>query len=120
MSDSKGFHIDFFDSRTGSSVLIEDDGRVAYAYFLDKQEMIVGDVWLYNRCVAPAAPEWSDPDNLPFANPSDYVNAEYELPLPSSGSEFFVEWQDRGAARYARILLGGQLLAELVAGAKPG
>lgn len=120
MSDSKGFHGEFHDSESGSTLLIEDDGRVAYAYLLGKEKKIVADIWLYNRCVAPEAPEWSDPGNLPFANPADYVDAGYELPLPSSGGDFFVEWQDRGAARYARILLGGQLFAELVAGAKPG
>lgn len=33
-------------------LIIEDNGRVAYAYLL-KNEKIIGDVWLYNRCVSP-------------------------------------------------------------------
>ena len=31
----------------GRSVVLEDDGRVAYAYLLEK-DTIVSDVWLYN------------------------------------------------------------------------
>ena len=53
------------------AIVIEDDGRVGYAYFLDSRGDICGDVWLYNRCPAPDVPEWHDPSGAPFANPSD-------------------------------------------------
>ena len=58
------------------SVVIEDDGRVAYAYLLHDDE-IVGDVWLYNHGPAPAEPEWRSPD----AGVSPYQER-----LPQTGS----------------------------------
>jgi len=56
-------------SGTGYSAIFEDDGKVAYAYRLDNGK-IVADVWLYNRAVAPEAPEWRDRSKAPFFEPS--------------------------------------------------
>jgi hypothetical protein len=47
----------FKHDESGSTIVIEDDGRVAYAYFYSPENEIVGDVWLYNRCRAPIATE---------------------------------------------------------------
>ncbi|ABQ33968.1 MAG: hypothetical protein EKK32_21005 [Bradyrhizobiaceae bacterium] len=35
-----------------ATIVVEDNGRVAYAYWLDAEGAIRGDVWLYNRCLA--------------------------------------------------------------------
>ena len=51
------------------AVVIEDDERVGYAYLIDSRGEICGDVWLYNRCPAPAEPEWNDPGNDPSDAP---------------------------------------------------
>ncbi len=54
-----------FDEPGGTrSVLLEDDGSVAYAYLLEG-DMITGDVWLYNVGEAPETVNWRD--RCPFA-----------------------------------------------------
>ena len=47
-STTPGAMIEIADSQTGYAVVIDDDGRAAYAYLRDPQRRIVGDVWLYN------------------------------------------------------------------------
>lgn len=77
---------------SGSSVRIEDDGRVAYAYFLSPENKIVGDVWLYNRCRAPLVPEWNDKERAPFANLSDYAHQSPLVLPPNDKTDVGVRW----------------------------
>ncbi len=72
------------------SVVIEDDGRVAYGYLCDRRE-IVSDVWLYNRVVTPETTEWSDPSLLPFLNPVEFVTPNEYGPIQSE-SDVSVSW----------------------------
>src|SRR5688500_15913103 len=82
-----------FESTIGSDYLvIEDDGRVCYAYALNGENQISGDVWLYNRCAAPDTAEWDKPDDLPFANPREFVATELDFQPPASPSEISVSW----------------------------
>src|SRR5437879_1011930 len=52
-SEPTGFVRRIFSENCKRSVLIEDNGRVGYAYLFDADGQICGDVWLYNRCSAP-------------------------------------------------------------------
>ncbi|WP_284196150.1 hypothetical protein [Chitinimonas prasina] len=102
------------------SVVVDDDGRVAYAYLLDANGKICGDVWLYNRCAAPVDPEWTSPGNAPFANPMSYVRDVDGFEFPESGREISAEWMCRSDKYVVKIFLHGKNIAMLEDGAKPG
>ena len=101
-------------------VVIEDDGRVAYAYMLDGQNSIVADLWLYNRCPAPAEPEWDNPNNAPFANPSAFVSRTETPEFPASTQDLFVKWSTLSDATVVEVFLKGQWIGKLKEGMKPG
>jgi hypothetical protein len=120
MSSRDGFATRFASPFDESAVIIEDDGKVAYAYMFDRDGAICGDVWLYNRCPTPIDPEWHDPANLPFANSASFVNESSRFLLPDSARDFSVVWEEAGGPLIARVLLSGACFARLEAGAKPG
>jgi hypothetical protein len=104
-----------FDEAGGSrAVVLEDDGRVAYAYLLEKNE-IVGDVWLYNVADSPEAVDWSDRSAMPFANPKRYCATE-RLPRLTEASNVRCSWSDRGVD----IAVEGIDFARVEHGSKPG
>jgi hypothetical protein len=116
-----GFLSEFADARTGCSIVIEDDGRVAYAYMLDSEAGIVADIWLYNRWAAPEEPEWDHRPTTPILNPKEYVRTDLEFELPDSGAEFTVDWQLQGPSDpKAIIYLRNEKWAMLTPGSKPG
>jgi hypothetical protein len=79
----------------GHTCVIEDDGRVAYAYLtLGKQ--ILADLWLYNQAPTPATPEWKDRSKAPFLNPAPYVAAGAMSRPVTSASEIEVVCQCEG------------------------
>src|SRR5689334_14103846 len=92
---SSGFIAKFPSIDSGKSGVIEDDGRVGYAYLLGAEGRICGDVWLCNRCPAPKEPEWSDREKAPYANPESYVDPTAIFSLPTSIDDFSVEWRDQ-------------------------
>jgi hypothetical protein len=49
------------------SVLIEDDGRVAYAYLMEYGD-VISDVWLYNHTQAIKVVDWNN-QQMPYLNP---------------------------------------------------
>jgi hypothetical protein len=108
----------FSNPDTGSAVIFEDNGRVAYAYWLAAGGGITGDVWLYNRCEAPPEPEWVDRSKAPFANPRSYAKTDAGFELPRQASDVEVAWLAEGTR--AAILIGGRVVALLEAGARPG
>jgi len=55
------------------SVMLEDDGRVAYAYLLQDGK-VVGDVWLYNVVETPERVDWKDRSQMPFLNPKRFCS----------------------------------------------
>ncbi len=103
------------------TVMIEDDGRVCYGYLLNGDHKIIGDVWLYNRCTSPAMPEWTSPDNAPYANPVAYAEAFDISQLPTSEADFSARATvtPDGRPGFA-IHIGSQLHAILADGRKPG
>lgn len=120
MNQEGGFWAQHVDEATGYSVIVEDNGRVAYAYLLDAAAAIVSDVWLYNHSIAPMSVDWSDVEDLPFRNPSEFASATVFQPL-SEPSEFSVEWKRLPHQTFeARISIRGELFAVLHQGVAPG
>lgn len=119
-SPSSDFAVKFSSDDGRCAVVVDDDGRVAYAYLLDAEGRICGDVWLYNRCPTPKEPEWTDRDKAPFANPEAFVDTTKEFPLPDSADDVSVAWGRHDDACEARVFIRGRLAAKLVSGAKPG
>ena len=88
--------------------VFEDDGRVAYAYLLEGDD-VVADVWVYNRADAPEAPEWADPDKAPFLNPRAFVREAAALEPPSSDADVRFEWRGEQNARVATLFPHGSV-----------
>jgi hypothetical protein len=121
MNEPDGLVLLFKPSDGDQSLLIEDNGRVAYAYLIDSTGNICAQVWLYNRCPAPDEPEWTAPDMLPFANARFYVRTDIDIPLPTSASDFSVVWQGASDGAYqADIRIGDHMLARLTPNVTPG
>lgn len=98
-------------------VRIEDDGRVAYAYFLEWDE-VNGDVWLYNVAEIPTDSNWAK-QQMPYLNTAEYI-AENIAPIKDE-SEIRCEWNEtKDGIIEVDILIRGKFIAQLTAGAKPG
>jgi len=97
----------------------DDDGRVAYAY-LKRGNDVVGDVWVYNRCVTPDAPEWTDRSKLPFANCEPFAKPEGNLLVPFTLDDVSVDWHYSENRPMARLYLFAELTAVIALGDKPG
>ncbi|MNK08647.1 hypothetical protein D3C87_265900 [compost metagenome] len=101
------------------SLIIEDDGRVAYAYLLFKNE-IVGDLWLYNQKDAPLVVDWSDKNGMPFLNPKQFVLKE--IPLIQKIQDIEIKWEllDDNILDKVLILIHGDLIGIIECGSRPG
>lgn len=116
--ESNGFTYKISSKDGKTALVIEDDGRVAYAYLVDAGGQICADVWLYNRCPTPTEPEWFDREKAPFANPVPFAARDLlDFTLPSSIADLSVTWERDGRAK---IFIHRKLAAILVDGAKPG
>jgi hypothetical protein len=106
----------------GLTAILEDDGRVAYAYLV-RDKRIVADVWVYNRCATPAEPEWSKGTTRrpPFANSSGFVNSAVAIELPTSNDDVSFAWHVRadGTPEVA-IHVGAVHAASLAESETPG
>lgn len=120
VAKSSGFAYKFASNDGECALVVEDDGRVAYAYLLNAEGQIRGDVWLYNRCPTPTEPEWFDREKAPFANPVPFASPDVDFSMPSSVRDLSVQWEgDRGAC-VAKLFIHGRLTAVLMEGVKPG
>jgi hypothetical protein len=102
------------------SVLIKDDGRVAYAYLYEGED-IIGDVWLYNRQEPPAISFWRDED-APFLNPKEYLLKDAAIKPIQAESEIRCEWtesKDDGLIEVG-IYIRDRFIAAVASGSKPG
>jgi hypothetical protein len=97
----------------------EDDGKVAYAYLLWKDD-IIGDVWLYNRCPTPDIPEWTDRTNIPFANPREFVGEGAHLTRGIQPADVIVDWEYKCDKPVAYVYLFQKLFGVVGVGDKPG
>lgn len=101
-------------------VVVEDDGRVAWAYLL-QGDRVASAVWLYN--VAPAPEALAPPlgtSGGPRLNPRDHCRAPPPARIADE-REVTARWEvEAGQVRSARILHAGSPLARLAPGARPG
>ena len=105
---------------TGARIWIEQDARVAYAYWFDAEGPIQGDVWLYNVKPTPEAPPWkAGRKRMPFLNSGDYVDRSLH-PSEVEFSRLGVEWHREANVVRANIHLDGVPIASLAKGEKPG
>jgi hypothetical protein len=106
--------IRFDESGGRRAVILEDDGRVAYAYLLEDEE-IVGDVWLYNVEQTPDTVNWKDRAAMPFLNPRPFCR-DADVPRIGQSVPVHCQWSETGV----EVSIDGVLLARLERGAKPG
>lgn len=101
--------------------VVEDNGRVAYAYLIRENRMI-GDLWLYNQAQSPVEPEWRDRTKMPFLNPVPFVQMSSMAQPLQSGGDVAAEWEigADGVAMRVKLFLYGQLYGVLAPAAKPG
>ena len=102
------------------SLRIEDDGRVAYAYLYEGED-IVGDVWLYNQQEPPQTSFWL-PDDMPFLNPKEYLLPDAVVKPITNENEVRCEWtesKDDGLIEVG-IYIRDKFIASVAVGAKPG
>ena len=103
------------------SIVIEDDGRVCYAYLL-QDDKIIGDIWLYNQSDAPSKTEWRRED-MPFLNPREFLKDGIVLKPITSDKEIGLEWvfsDKSGVLDQVRIFIHGLLTAIVKPDSKPG
>ena len=109
-----------FKSPTDSFILtFEDNGKVAYAY-LKQEKKIVGDVWLYNRCLTPEIPEWKDRENMPFANSKEYMSEDGKISRDVVIEDVLVDWEEEEQGSVAYIYLFEDLYGVVGVNDKPG
>src|SRR5262249_26798056 len=119
MCAENGLLLDFH-SPCGKYVLtFDDDGKVAYGY-LKENKVIVGDVWLYNRCQTPARPEWNDRNNIPFANCTPYASEDGTLAKVITANDIRVDWKQQNERPAAYIYLFNELYGVVGVNDKPG
>ena len=111
---SEGCLLRINDAESDRAIVLEDDGRVAYAYLIIERET-VGDVWLYNVAPAPDVIDWKDASEMPFLNPKKYCRDE-ETPRLHSRARVACTWSAVGA----EVRIDGVLMARLELGSKPG
>lgn len=99
---------------TSRAIVIEDDGRVAYAYLL-VEDTIVGDVWLYNVTKAPTDRVWRNQPSRPYLNPEEFCVTVNHVRL-SETSMVECVW----FPHHACVMVDGILWAVLWEGSKPG
>jgi hypothetical protein len=100
------------------SVVVEDDGRVAYAYLL-RDGKIATDVWLYNHA---SAPDSFDPAERgkPPRNPAKYCTIPPPEPIHDDREVEAVWDAPGGEVKSVTILVRGALAARLAPNVRPG
>ena len=112
--NAEGTLLQVKDPSSARSVIVEDDGRVAYAYLLDGKE-IIADVWLYNVAPTPDEPDWKDRSQMPFLNPRAYCVSVTAVRV-SENSDINCRWSESGV----EVMIDGILTARLEKGSRPG
>jgi hypothetical protein len=102
------------------SLVIDDNGRVAYAYLYEGED-VIGDVWLYNQQEPPATSFWL-PEDMPFLNPKEYLSNDAAIKPIASENEIRCEWtelKDDGTIEVG-IYIRDKFIASVAVGSKPG
>jgi hypothetical protein len=111
--------LEFRKPDNGWTVVLEDDGKVCYAYLRSAEGNTTSDVWLYNRAETPELPEWKQPAALPFRNPKAYV-VEWSPPTDLRSADARVRWFDSPNGAAAQVWLWRELFGVLRSGARSG
>lgn len=98
------------------SIIIEDDGRVAYAY-LYKDDEITGDIWLYNQGEAPV--RYNTSRMLPYLNAAGFIEKNIE-PITSDDEVQILWFLNEDGKAEAIIYVRDELVAKMIDGSKPG
>jgi len=114
-----GMMLEFRSPCAKYSLVFDDDGKVAYAY-LKEAGIIVGDLWLYNRCPTPPEPEWHDRTHIPFALSRDFVADGGRLTRAVGSADVRVKWQYEADAPVAYVYVFEDLYGVVGVGDKPG
>lgn len=101
---------------TEEHVVIEDDGEVAYAYYV-RHDAIASYVWLYNRAPSPEGIVQRE-DGKPPLNPKQFVAPMPWSPLPTK-DDFEALFRHAGDDHETAILRG-TLYAMMRADESPG
>ena len=108
----------FCPSNEKFSVIIEDDGKVAYAYLLSKKE-IISDVWLYNQEKTPKSINWQNRNNMPFLNPQNYILDKFIAPL-NDRTDVSLDWNYIHDLIEVKLYIRNEMIAILEPNAFPG
>jgi len=115
---SKFYRQFFCGQNQNYSLIIEDDGRVAYGYLLFCEE-IIGDLWLYNQDKTPTVSDWSDSDSMPFLNPQEFVLRNV-VPILSE-DDLKISWKEIKDEEFeVLIYIHGELIGSIEPEATPG
>lgn len=109
----------FCEANNDYSVVVEDDGRVAYAYLL-YLDNIIGEVWLYNQASTPKEPEWHSKEKMPFLNSDEFIKENISPILGSE--ELKVDWKLSKGIYIDEVLISirDKLVAMLAQNSTPG
>lgn len=109
----------FCESNPEYSIVVKDDGRVAYAYLLENNN-IIGDIWLYNPKPVPVAADWQNKDEMPFLNPIVFVKDEIS-PITDS-RQVDVKWVlfNNSVLDNVTTYVDNRLIAKLSINSMPG
>ena len=115
------FFKEFICEQNGSySVIIEDDGRVCYAYLIEKGN-ISSDVWLYNCIKSNNAMTWRNQNEMPFLNLDEFINKINNIsPLTDKDTIDIVWYFVKNKLSHADLIINGKLVGRLELGIKPG
>jgi hypothetical protein len=117
---SEFFEQFFYNETDKHSLIIDDDGKVSYAYLLDG-EKIIADVWLYNQAKTPDLTIGESLDEIPFLNTVEYVNENIIISPLSDPRDIFIKWEFKNDnLEQVSIFIRDQLSAILKPGSKPG
>ena len=102
------------------SIIIEDDGKVAYAYMINDNK-IIADVWLYNCKAAPTVTKW-DKNKMPFLNPMEFLDTSRHATRIRKAEDVSIDWKNINDNKLieATISVNNGVLAKLLPGARPG
>lgn len=117
---SKFYKQIFCDGDLKYSVVIEDNGRVAYAYLLYEKE-IIADVWLYNSQAAPEQAPWLTEKDMPYENPKEFVKVDATINPIKIDDDVEMECSFENSKLHSvYILIRKEKIAMMKPGSKPG
>lgn len=105
---------------TGHMIYVNRDTIAVYAYLVDTNEVIVGDVWLCNVEPTPSEYPWRTGQRPPFANPADFA-AEWpgKRDFLTDPKPLSAIWTCADPVQ-VELYFEGLLIARLSEGEKPG